>query len=150
MTRSSVFRNLRVGHPAGEACAKVAHSERQYPRFAHEATVLFRCGTQETTGSSRNLSRGGLCADVPDQLPLGSDVDVEITLVFDDNSQSEPLRLPARVVWCTPFEDHFQLGVSFRPLDATRVEYLTLFLKYLDEGKGTAAPRAQTVDERFG
>jgi len=128
---------------------KVPGTERQYPRYAHEATVRFRGGDVVTEGRTRNLSRGGLCATVTEQLPVGSDIDVEIVLLFDDDSQSEALKVEARVVWCTPIEESFQLGVSFRPMDATRAEYLTLFLKYLSDDKAPNAPRAQSVDDRF-
>ena len=129
----------------------MAETERQYPRYAHEATVRFRSGDVVAEGRTRNVSRGGLCANVTAQLPVGNDIDVEIVLLFDDNSQSEPLKVQARVVWCTPIDDGaFQLGISFRPMDTTTAEYLTLFLKYLSEDKAPKAPRAKTVDEKFG
>jgi hypothetical protein len=72
--------------------------------------------------------------------------------VFDDELQSEALRLPARVAWCTTVDDAYQLGVSFKPLDAERAQYLQLFLKYLGDERAPKQPRSSSldVDKRFG
>ena len=104
-------------------------AEREHPRYAHEAAVTVRVGGKAFEGRTRNVSRGGLCADVSDAVPVGAEVTVDLVLVFDDDAQSEPLRLPARVAWCTPLDDAFQLGLSFKPLDAQLSQYLTLFLR---------------------
>jgi len=128
----------------------VTNPQRQHPRFAADVAITFHVGTQVTDGRTRNVSRGGLCADLADALPIGADVDIDLVLVFDDASQSEPLRLPARIVWCTPLESAHQVGVSFRPLDKQRTEYLTLFLKYLGGEKPAKQPKAADIDDRFG
>jgi len=112
--------------------------------------VTFHVGARGYEGRTRNVSRGGLCATVADPIPAGSDVDVSIVLVFDDEQQSEALRLPARIAWCTTVDDAYQIGVSFRPLSPERSEYLALFLKYLGEDRAGKAPRPATVDDRFG
>ena len=124
-------------------------TDRQHPRFAADVGIKFYIGKQVTEGRTRNVSRGGLCADLATALPTGKDVDVDMILVFDDNSTSEPLRLPARIVWCTPFENAYQVGVSFRPLDKQRSEYLTLFLKYLADDKPQRSKKATNIDDRF-
>ncbi len=128
---------------------EVATIDREHPRYAHEATVTFHIGTIEHEGRTQNVSRGGLCANLPDALPIGSDVDVSIVLVFDDDMQSEALRLPARIVWCTTVDDAHQIGVAFRPLDAERAEYLTIFLRYLDDRRTEKRPRDLPIDDRF-
>jgi len=127
----------------------VGSTDRQHPRFAADVGIRFYVGKQVTEGRTRNVSRGGLCADLATELPAGKDVDVEMRLVFEDNSQSEPLRLPARIVWCTRFEDAYQIGVSFRPLDKQRAEYLALFLKYLADEKPQRSKKATNIDDRF-
>jgi hypothetical protein len=131
----------------------VSTGERQYPRYAHEAAVLVKVGASSTKGRTRNMSRGGLCANVDAAIATGTDVIVEITLVFDGDMQSEPLSLPARVAWCTTVDHEFQIGVSFKPLAGERAEFLQLFLKYLGEDKGpkTKGPRVpKSVDDQFG
>jgi hypothetical protein len=127
----------------------VTRTEREHPRYAHEAAVTVLVDGKRVAGRTNNVSRGGLCAIVGDAIAIGCDLDVEIALLFDDDSRSAPLRLPARVVWCTLIDDAYQLGLSFRSLDAERTKYLTVFLSHLDAARDEPAPRGNTVDERF-
>ncbi len=123
--------------------------EREHPRYAHEAAVRCHLGGKRVDGRTRNVSRGGLCADLGDPIAVGTDLDVDLVLVFDADTQSEPLRLPARVVWCTTVDDGYQIGLAFRPLDAQATEYLTLFLRYLDDSRDEPAPPGDSIDDRF-
>jgi hypothetical protein len=127
----------------------VATTNREHPRYAHEAAVTFRWTGKHCEGRTQNVSRGGLCASLADAIPVGMDVEVSIVLVFDDDVQSEALVLPARVAWCTSVDDAHQVGISFRPLDATRVEYLSVLLRYLDGRSTEKRPRDLSVDDRF-
>ena len=98
-----------------------------------------------------NLSRGGLCAELAQPIAPGTEVAVDIQLIFEDERQSEPLRLPGRVMWCTPIHGAYQVGLTFRRLDADCSVYLMMFLRYLDPGKSHERDaRPITVDERFG
>lgn len=124
--------------------------ERQHPRYAADVAIRFYIDGRVVDGRTRNVSRGGLCADLGSALPTGANVDVDMMLVFEDNSVSEALRLPARVVWCTAFEGAYQIGVAFRPLDKQRTEYLNLFLKYLGGDKPQRSKTATDIDKRFG
>lgn len=128
---------------------EVATIDREHPRYAHEAAVTFHVGATQHEGRTQNVSRGGLCANLADALPVGTDVDVSLVLVFDDDMQSEALRLPARIVWCTSLDESHQVGLAFRPLDAERAEYLTIFLRYLDDHRTEKRPRDLSVDDRF-
>lgn len=112
---------------------------------------------QAIAGRTRDVSRGGLCATLSEQLAVGTDIELDIQLVFEDDRQSEALRLPARIVWCTSIDDHHhQVGVRFLPLTGVTAEYLTMFLRYLDgedrirNAAAEPAGRAITVDDRFG
>jgi hypothetical protein len=124
-------------------------SEREHPRYAHEAVVKFRVGSHVLEGRTRNVSRGGLCATLADALSIGDDVELELVLVFDNELHSDALKLQARVVWCTQVDEANQIGVVFRPLDARRTEQLGLFLSYLDELRAEEST-AKSLDERFG
>jgi hypothetical protein len=124
--------------------------ERQHPRYAVDVAIKVQYGTLWAEGRTLNLSRGGLAADLGVTLPVGKDVELLLTLVFEDQSTSEELRLPARIVWCTQVADAYQIGVSFRPLDKERAEYLALFLKYVGGEKAGKTPKAANVDDRFG
>jgi hypothetical protein len=128
----------------------VSSIDRQHPRYAADVAIKFYIGKEVVAGRTRNVSRGGLCADLAAALQAGADVEVDMTLLFEDNTQSEALRLPARIVWCTSLEDAYQVGVSFRAMDKQRAEYLTLFLKYLGGEKAPKSVKAKDIDDRFG
>ena len=88
---------------------------------------------------------------LPAPLDLGADIEIDIQLVFEDEGQSEALRVPARIVWCTQVDDGYQIGMRFLPLTAEITEYLRMFLRFLDEDESRAksAP-PESVDDRFG
>lgn len=97
-----------------------------------------------------NISRDGLCADLDEPIPPGIDAVADLQLELEDGRCSEPLRIQGQIVWCTPIDDRYQIGLAFRRLDAETLMDLLLFLRYLEPGK--ARPRAErpaTVDERF-
>jgi len=98
------------------------------------------------SGRSRNISRGGLCLDVDDVVDSGDDVDVRIALIFHDQHVSEPLGLPARVVWCTPLGKLHQVGCKFAALAPEEAAYLDLFLSYIDAAPTPGAPDSHDTD----
>ena len=127
----------------------MSRPEREHQRYAHDVAVTFRVGSRAIEGRTRNVSRGGLCATIADALPSGTDLDLDIVLVFDDGMQSEALRLPGRVAWCTTVDEANQIGISFRAMDKKRNEYLGMFLRYLDDSYDEKPLREQSVDDRF-
>lgn len=129
----------------------MTRSSRKHPRYAHEAAIAFHVGDTVITGRTLNVSRGGLCADLVEPIPTGTDLMVDLQLVFEDEQHSEPLRIAARVVWCTPVDEAHQVGIVFRQLHPELAEYLTMFLRYLVGGTPyDHAPRPATIDELFG
>lgn len=130
----------------------MAQSEREHPRYAHEAAVTLRVGGKQLSGRTMNVSRGGFCADLEGEIPIGTEVEVDMQLVFDDDVQSDALRVPARVVWCTTVDEGYQVGCAFKPLNAEKTKYLTLFLRYLDDNVKTPKQPAseRNIDDRFG
>lgn len=125
--------------------------EREYPRYAHEAAITLNTPGRAISGRTSNMSRGGLCATLCEQIAVGTDIEVDIQLVFEDDLQSEPLRVPARIVWCTSVDDGHQVGIRFLPLDSERTEFLTMFLRFLhDDGGDAAGKPVVSVDDRFG
>jgi len=113
---------------------EISGSTRQFPRFALEATVELTASGRIAKGRTSNVSRGGLAATVDRPVSPGELVTVRMALVFDEETFSEPLDLPARVVWCTQLSDVYQLGTAFLPLSADQRTYLEMFLRYLEEG----------------
>lgn len=129
----------------------MGHTDREHPRYAHEAVVTLRVGGKLHTGRTTNVSRGGVAAEVDTLIAVGTDIECDLQLVFDDDAQSEALRVPGRVVWCTGLEDGFQVGVAFKPLAADKAQFLTLFLRYLDDtGPRGKQPKAErSIDDQF-
>jgi hypothetical protein len=102
-------------------------------------------------GSTRNVSRGGLCATLPEPIAVGSSIEIDLQLLFGGAQRSEPLRLPVRIAWCTEIDDQYQIGVQFLPLHEETAADLLMFLRFLD---GSGLPRqsepAPSIDDRFG
>ena len=120
--------------------------QRQYPRYALEATVDVMCGDGQVTARSKNLSAGGLCADSDEAVATGSEVTLRITLIFDEDTFSEPLELPARVAWCTALGSTHQLGFQFLKLSDETRSYLQMFLRFLDDREEADSANESTND----
>jgi Tfp pilus assembly protein PilZ len=126
--------------------------EREHERYAHEAAITLHVRGKVIQGRTQNMSRGGLCADLADPVAVGTELEVDLQLVFENEEHSEPLRIPARVAWCTVVDEAHQVGLSFKPMNAELAKYLGMFLRFLDsEGRvQNDKRRATTVDEKFG
>lgn len=144
-------RKLATLRRGAQAWRVVAHQDREHPRYAHEAVVRIRVGKVLHEGRTTNVSRGGLCADLSTQIPYGTEVEADITLVFDEDVQSEPLTLQGRVVWSTALDEGYQVGLAFKPLNADQSQYMTMFLRYLDDSgpKGRQPKPERSVDDQF-
>ena len=126
--------------------------EREHPRYAHAAAVTLLARGKTIQGRTQNVSRGGLCADLSDAVAVGTELEVALQLVFENEEHSEPLRIPARVVWCTSVDEGHQVGLSFKPLGAEMAKYLAMFLRFLDseERVKNDKRRDAPIDEKFG
>lgn len=113
--------------------------------------MTFHVRGKQLAGRTTNVSRGGLCADLSEPITAGSELEVDLQLVFEDDVRSEALRVGARVAWSTPHDDLFQVGISFRPLDQDKSELFQIFLSFLDqqEREKPVKLRDQPVDDRF-
>jgi hypothetical protein len=113
--------------------------------------IAIKVDGREVQGRTTNVSRGGLCAEFPAQVKYGTEVSLAMVLVFDEGTQSEALEIPARCVWCTPVDEGWQVGFAFKPMPAERAQYLTMFLRYLDDsGPRTKQPKVErSVDDQF-
>jgi hypothetical protein len=123
-------------------------TERAHERHAVDVRVeVDGPGDSVLVGHTRNLSRGGLCVELADPLSAGSDVDVRIALIFEDEEKSEHLEVPMRVVWCRSTQEGHQIGGSFLALSAEQLEYLEVFVTFL-EVLPWAAEDGETEAER--
>lgn len=110
---------------------------RQYPRYAIDATVevLAPGGGAPVRGRTRDLSRGGLSATVDGEIRSGAVVELRLALRLEAGHTSEPLVVPARVVWSTPLGGARQLGLAFLALTAAQAADLELFVRFLEDGR---------------
>jgi hypothetical protein len=113
--------------------------KRQFPRYALEAAVTLVDGERSVAGRTSNLSRGGVCGVFDDSITIGARVTVDLALIFENDSLSEPLSITGRVVWCTPLDKRYQVGLAFLPMTGDNGRFLDVFLKFLAEGKRTKA-----------
>lgn len=111
----------------------MAQGEREQ-RHAHDAELTCSYGGRRIVGNTVNLSRGGLCALLGEPLVVGTDLTLELALVFGDGGYSEPLSLWGRIVWCTALDERFQVGMAFVNVGKEALEYLEMFLRYLAKG----------------
>jgi hypothetical protein len=109
----------------------MGHERRQAPRYTVELEARVVADDAEFRARTRDLSRSGMCFVTREALSIGIPVVIQAALKFSANAFSEALPLSARVMWCTPVHEGFQVGVAFTRLQHQTVEYLDLFLKYL-------------------
>ena len=110
------------------------NAPQRAPRFATDATVVVGDGDQAIRGFCKNLSSGGMCRELDSGLTIGDTQELRLSLVFDEDVESEPLGLRARPVWCTQIGDVWQVGFQFLALDPAQASFLQMFLRYLREG----------------
>jgi len=108
-------------------------SLRRHPRFPVDVQASIRTGDgRRLSARTRDLSRAGICLITHQALPSGENLQVELVLLIGTTSESEPLPLRARVVWCTAIAGSFQIGAMFHGLSPKESGFLELFLRYLD------------------
>lgn len=108
--------------------------QRQHPRFAIELDTEIVVGDTTVAGRTRDISRGGFCMLANQQLPVHTECEVKLALVFSENQFSEHLSLPATIQWCTPIKGAYQIGIKFGAVEPQYRGYLDLFIKFLDGG----------------
>ena len=120
----------------------MSSDSRAHPRYALEVDAEVRTQTGVIPARTRDVSRGGLALVLAEALPLGTELTLNLALVFDEETFSEPLLLRARVVWCTRIADKHQIGTTFIAMTNEQRAYLDMFMRYLTEGKRRAAAEA--------
>jgi hypothetical protein len=121
---------------------------RSSPRFALEIDAEVTFQNRKIPVRTRDLSRGGLCFHASAAMPVGADLEMQVSLVFEEETFSEPLHIRTRVVWCTPIAaTSFQVGTCFVGLTGEQRSYLDLFLRYLKEGQARHQAPEPAVDE---
>ncbi len=119
-------------------------TQRGYPRFPVDVQASLRTAEgRRLSARTRDVSRSGICLISEQALPSGENLFVELVLLIGTRSESEPLLLRARVVWCTAIADAFQIGAMFQGLSQKESGFLDMFLRYLD---GTILPAGSEME----
>lgn len=108
-------------------------NSRRHPRFAVQLAAEVQDGDETLTVVTKDMSRGGICVICPKLLPSGSEIQLSLSLVLGAAKFSESLQLSGRVVWCTPVDRGFQVGIAFIRLDHEKVGYLDMYLRFLEQ-----------------
>jgi PilZ domain len=116
----------------GQEVCNVSYIEREHPRYAYDATISAMLSGRLIQGKAINVSRGGLCVLFAEPVPVGLEWNIDLALRFDHGAQSEAISLPSRVVWCTPIDDQYQVGISLLGVSAEVSSNLEMFLRFLD------------------
>ena len=118
---------------------------RRHPRFNVDVEATIKRSTGDFKARARDLSLTGICLVSSAPLPVGSIETISLVLAFGQGAYSEPLGLPARVVWCTRIGQSYQVGAMFHDVTDEQDSYLDMFLQFLD---GTLTPRGAESGDR--
>jgi len=117
---------------------------RRHPRFAVDVQANVRTNDgRKLPARTRDLSRSGICLITTHALAQREELLIDLILLIGPSSSSEPLPLRARVVWCTPISQAFQVGAMFENLSRKEQSFLEMFLRYLD---GSILPAGTEMD----
>lgn len=124
-----------------------AKEARQFPRFAVDLQVAVSIGARRLSARTRDISRSGLCLVSAEQLPLDTEIRIELVLAFATGGFSEPLGVLGRVVWCTGLFGAYQVGVMYVQVDAERARHLEMFIGLIDGSLTPGQPLDDDDDE---
>jgi hypothetical protein len=117
---------------------------RRHPRFTVDVQANVRTNDgRKLPARTRDLSRSGICLITTNALSARDELLIDLILLIGPSSASEPLPLRARVVWCTPISQAYQVGAMFEKLSRKEQSFLEMFLRYLD---GSILPAGTEVD----
>jgi hypothetical protein len=117
---------------------------RRHPRFTVDVQANVRTSDgRKLPARTRDLSSSGICLITTHALAPREELLIDLILLIGPSSVSEPLPLRARVVWCTPISQAFQVGAMFERLSRKEHAFLEMFLRYLD---GSILPVGTEMD----
>jgi PilZ domain len=109
---------------------------RRQTRHALRVSAEVKVGTRVITGTTRNLSQGGVCLELDTSLAEGDPVALRLFLVEEDIEAegARGLDLIGSVQWSAEAERGFAIGVQFHGLTGTQAAALAATLQKLGLG----------------
>jgi hypothetical protein len=104
---------------------------RANPRFECELkTYVLNVRGDMLSGTSADLSRGGVSVELVEPVAVGEAVQIYLRLVLGWTA-ADFLTLPGRVVRCERIAEGHRIGVELEPLSETQGERLELLIRVL-------------------
>ncbi|HEY8380015.1 MAG TPA: PilZ domain-containing protein [Nannocystis sp.] len=99
-------------------------------RFACDLAVELDTGRARLPGRILDIADAGLCCTIDAPIASGTSLTAHLRLVLEWG-MSEPLAVFGQVVWLTPTEGRYQVGVAFSPPTPDVAQRLEVLLKVL-------------------
>lgn len=110
---------------------------RAHPRYAVELDAELTIGSERAKGRTQNISKGGFCLESETAVSIGEHGVARLALVFEEGQFSEQLEIACQIMWCTKRSSGgYQVGVRFADIGAEMEQYLSIFIRYLEDGDG--------------
>ncbi|MCU1282782.1 MAG: hypothetical protein JWM53_6328 [bacterium] len=101
------------------------------PRFNVRLSAELRIETLRLTGTTRNLSTGGVCVEIDRPVAEGKLIRLTLFIVEDDveTEGARGLDLTGTVQWVAEGDRNYAVGIKFGNLNASQTAALTNALK---------------------
>ena len=105
------------------------------PRFNVRLSAELKVDAHRITGTTRNLSTGGVCVEVDRPVPEGKLIRLTLFVVEDDveTEGARGLELMGTVQWMAEGDRNYAVGIKFGNLNAAQTTALTNALKAVGE-----------------
>lgn len=110
-------------------------------RFVCDLDVELDTGRARIPGLLRDITESGMCCTVATPVAAGSNVTSHLRLVLEWG-MSEPIAVFGQVVWLTPTEGHYQIGVAFSAPTPDVRQRIDVLLKVLTGQISLPNPKA--------
>ena len=105
------------------------------PRFNIRLSAELKVDALRLTGTTRNLSIGGVCVEIDRPIPEGKLIRMTLFVVEDDveTEGARGLDLTGTVQWLAEGDRNYAVGIKFGNLNAAQTTALTNALKAVGE-----------------
>lgn len=105
------------------------------PRFNVRLSAELQVEAQRLTGTTRNLSTGGVCVEIDRPIAEGKQIRLTLFVVEDDveTEGARGLELNGTVQWMAEGDRNYAVGIKFGALNATQTTQLSYALKAVGE-----------------
>jgi c-di-GMP-binding flagellar brake protein YcgR len=110
---------------------------RQFERVQIRMSAEIHLGENRVTGTTRDLSEGGVGIELGRALPEGEEVTLGLFLVVDDVEEERvpPLWVKGRVAWSGELDDgRHMVGIRFEVITDLQKAWLTQVTGHLNGG----------------